>query len=342
MSLTSRREFILQTIVSEYIAAGNAVASRTIALTNIHVSPATIRNDVTGLEEEGYVSRPHSSAGAVPTDKAYRYYVESLAPDVQLPLTDQLLIDDVCHDASEELDKRLRLIATLLAHFVHSAAIVTQPKATHARLKHLQLVSIDDVLTLVILVLSKPTVVRQKTIALPIVRSQDALTEISNRLSATLEGMSRDEVATEAMHAVTDREIVTHIAEMMTEEDRPELGRTYVEGLHLMLSHPDVANTGRTLTLLRLVEQDNWIESAVGSQLSGAGVRVMIGRENKAEALQDLSLVVGDYGSRANSRGLIGVIGPKRMDYGRAISSVNYLAALLSESICESHKNEGV
>ena len=341
MSLTSRRDFILRTIVSEYIAAGNAVASKTIALTNIHVSPATIRNDVTELEEEGYVSRPHSSAGAVPTDKAYRHYVESLGPDVQLPLTDQLLIDDVCHDASEELDKRLRLIATLLAHFVHSAAIVTQPKATHARLKHLQLVSIDEFLTLVILVLSKPTVIRQKTVALSIVQSQDSLTEISNRLSSRLQGMSRDEVNAEATLAMADREILAHIAQMMTEEDRPELGRIYVEGLHLMLSHPDFGNSRRTLTLLQFVGRDNWIESAIGSQLTAAGVQVMIGRENREEALQDLSLVVGNYGSGGNSRGLIGVIGPKRMDYGRAISSVNYLATLLSESICESQDGEG-
>ncbi|MBN1855525.1 MAG: heat-inducible transcription repressor HrcA [Dehalococcoidia bacterium] len=342
MSLTSRREFILRTIVSEYIAGGNAVASRTIALTNIHVSPATIRNDVTGLEEEGYISRPHSSAGAVPTDKAYRYYVESLTPDVKLPLTDQMLIDDVCHDASEELDKRLRLIATLLAHFVHSAAIVTQPKATHARLKHIQLVSIDGVLTLMILVLSKPTVVRQKTIALAVAPTQESLTEISNRLSARLGGMSKEEVKVQAATAEADREIVAHVADMMAEEDKPELGRTYVEGLHLMLSHPEFANNRQTLTLLRLVERDNWIESAVGSHMTSDGVKVMIGRENKEEALQDLSLVVGNYGSYSNSRGLIGVIGPKRMDYGRAISSVNYLAALLSESICESYNCEGV
>jgi heat-inducible transcriptional repressor len=133
MELTSRRERILRTIVSEYVSTGAPVASKVISLTDVRVSPATIRNDVTALEEEGYVSRPHASAGAVPTDRAYRFYVESIGGDVQLPLADQLLIAGVCHDAGEELDTRLRLIATLLAHFVHNAALVTQPKGPEQR-----------------------------------------------------------------------------------------------------------------------------------------------------------------------------------------------------------------
>ncbi len=342
MSLTARRESILRTIVSEYIAAGNAVASKAIAFTDIRVSPATIRNDVTCLEEEGYVSRPHSSAGAVPTDRGYRYYVESIDRDAKLPLTDQLLIADVCHDAGEELDKRLRLIATLLAHFVHNAAIVTQPKAAQARLKHLHLVSLHDMLSLLIVVLYEPTVVRQRTVIWPAPVSQDTLTQISNRLAARLEGMSRNEVEAEVEGAAAERDIVAQIADMMREEDKPDLGRMYIEGLHLMLSQPEFAKNTRALTLLRLVERDDWMESALGPDIGVNGIRVIIGQENREEAMQDLSLVVGNYDSSGKSKGVIGVIGPRRMDYQRAISSVNYLASLLSESLCESCYQEGV
>ncbi len=342
MSLTARRESILRTIVSEYIAAGSAVASKAIALTDIRVSPATIRNDVTCLEEEGYVTRPHSSAGAVPTDRGYRYYVESIDRDVKLPLTDQLLIADVCHDAGEELDKRLRLIATLLAHFVHNAAIVTQPKASRARLKHLHLVSLHEMLSLLIVVLYEPTVVRQKTVVWPVPVSQDTLTQVSNRMTARLEGMSRDEVEAEIEGVVAERDIVAQIADMMRDEDKPELGHMYIEGLHLMLSQPDFAKNPRALTLLRLVERDDWMESALGPDIEANGIRVIIGQENREEALQDLSLVVGNYDSSGKSKGVIGVIGPKRMDYRRAISSVNYLASLLTESLCESSYREGV
>ena len=342
MGLTARRESILRTIVSEYIAAGNAVASKAIALTDIRVSPATIRNDVTCLEEDGYVTRPHPSAGAVPTDRGYRYYVESIDPDAKLPLTDQLLIADVCHDTGEQLDKRLRLIATLLAHFVHNAAVVTQPKASRARLKNLHLVSLHEALSLLIVVLYEPTVVRQRTVTWPAPVSQDNLTQMANRMTARLEGMSRDEVEAEVDGVAAERDLVAQIADMMREEDRPELGHMYLEGLHLMLSQPEFAKNTRAFTLLRLVERDDWMESALGPDIDVDGIRVIIGQENREEALQDLSLVVGSYGSSGKSKGVVGVVGPKRMDYQRTISSVNYLASLLSESLCETSYREGV
>ena len=336
MELTSRRERILRTIVSEYVATGSPVASKIVSLTDVRVSPATIRNDVTSLEEEGYVTRPHASAGAVPTDRAYRFYVESIGRDVQLPIADQLLIAGVCHDAGEELDTRLRLIATLLAHFVHNAALVTQPKATRASLRHLHIVSLQDTLALLILVLCEPAVVRQRTISLPAPLSQDELTELSNRLGTRFAGMTVDELSVEIGNAGDDRELVLQIVDMMRAEDRPELGRAYLEGLHLVLSQPEFAKSARTLTLLRMIERDDWLETALGPDAIEEGVRVIIGQENRAEALQDLSLVIGNYGLSGRSRGVIGVVGPKRMDYTRAISSVNYLASLLSESLGDS------
>ncbi len=344
MELTSRRESILRTIVSEYVATGAPVASKTISLTDVRVSPATIRNDVTTLEEEGYVTRPHASAGAVPTDRAYRLYVESISRDVQLPLADQLLIAGICHDAAEELDKRLRLIATLLAHFVHNAALVTQPKATRACLKNMHIVSLQDTLALLILVLCEPAVVRQRTLTLPNPMTQDELTEMSNRLGARLAGKTVDEVSAEVEKAGSEKEVVRQIADMMRAEDRPELGRAYLEGLHLVLSQPEFAKSPRTLTLLRLMEREDWLETALGHEAidDAARVRVIIGQENREEALQDLSLVIGNYGLAGRSRGVIGVVGPKRMDYTRAISSVNYLATLLSETLGEYARQEGI
>jgi heat-inducible transcriptional repressor len=336
MELTLRRQRILRTIVSEYVATGAPVASKIVSLTDVRVSPATIRNDVTALEEEGFVTRPHASAGAVPTDRAYRFCVQSISPDVQLPLADQLLIAGVCHDAGEELERRLRLIATLLAHFVHNAALVTQPKATRAILRHLHIVSLQDTLALLILVLCDPAVVRQRTIQLPSPLTQDELTELSNRLGARLSGTTVDEVSAEVDGMGNDKELVLQIIDMMRAEDRPELGRAYLEGLHLVLSQPEFAKSPRALTLLRMIERDDWLETALGPDAIEAGVRVIIGQENRDEALQDLSLVVGNYGLSGRSRGVIGVVGPKRMDYTRAISSVNYLASLLSESLGDS------
>jgi heat-inducible transcriptional repressor len=213
---------------------------------------------------------------------------------------------------------------------------VTQPKATRASLRHLHIVSLQDTLALLILVLCEPAVVRQRTISLPTPLSQDELTELSNRLGTRFAGMTVDELSAEIGNAGDDRELVLQIVDMMRAEDRPELGRAYLEGLHLVLSQPEFAKSARTLTLLRMIERDDWLETALGPDAIEEGVRVIIGQENRDEALQDLSLVIGNYGLSGRSRGVIGVVGPKRMDYTRAISSVNYLASLLSESLGDS------
>ncbi len=186
--------------------------------------------------------------------------------------------------------------------------------------------------------LSEPAVVRQRTIALSGPSTQDELTELSNRLGARLAGMTVEEVGTEANTAGDDRELLLQIVDVMRAEDRPELGHAYLEGLHLVLSQPEFAKSPRTLTLLRLIEREDWLETALGPDVVEAGVRVIIGQENRDEALQDLSLVIGKYGLTGRSRGVIGVVGPKRMDYTRAISSVNYLASLFSESLGDSKR----
>ena len=336
MEITERMSDILRTIVREYISSGVPVASKTIALKDVRVSPATVRNDVTALEDAGFVARPHTSAGSVPTDRAYRFFVESLRSDLQLPLGDQLLIAEVCHDTTEELEKRLRLVATLLAHVVHNAALVTQPKATRAVLKHIHMVSLQESLALLILVVREPTVIRQRTVTLLQATSQDTLTSVSNRLSTRLESMTSDEVAKVTDVEGLEKLVVTQVAEMMRAEDKPELGRTYIEGLHLVLSQPEFANSPRALALLRLIEREDWVESVLPHDLASEGVSVIIGQENREEALQDLSIVVGNYCSSGRSRGIIGVVGPRRMDYLRAISSVQYLKSLLGESLGES------
>ena len=148
--------------------------------------------------------------------------------------------------------------------------------------------------------------------------------------------MTANEVSRVTEFDGMEKQMVTQIGEMMRAEDKPELGRTYMEGLHLVLSQPEFANSPRALALLRLIEREDWVESVLPRDLAADGVSVIIGQENRDEALQDLSIVIGNYCSSGESRGVIGVVGPRRMDYLRAISSVQYLKALLGESLGES------
>ncbi len=151
--LPSRTETVLKTIVRRYIEEAVPVASQSlVGLSGLNVSSATLRNEMAYLEKEGYILRPHTSAGSVPTDKGYRYYVETLG-DLELPLVEQRLISHLFHQVERRLEEWLILTARLLARLVQTAVVVSKPKAKNSRLKHLELVSLKDTLALLILIL---------------------------------------------------------------------------------------------------------------------------------------------------------------------------------------------
>jgi len=336
MTLTERRETILGMIVNEYIAGVVPVASQTITDNyNLKVSPATVRNDVAYLEEEGYVMRPHPSAGAIPTDKAYRYYVESINRDVKPPLTEQYLVYELFQEAKEGMEQWLKLAAALLAHFVRNVAIVTSPKAPQCRFKHLDLVALRDFVALLVLILYEAKV-GQKTLSFDKRITQEDLTTLANKLNSICTGMTGSEIIRrKAELSPEERQVTECIVDMMTAEDKLGHGRPYLVGLHLMLSQPEFANNPKILNLLELLEGENWLEDIFRLELDRGEVKVIIGRENPEEIFQDLSLIIGDYGIPDKASGIVGVIGPKRMDYARAISLVSCLSSLLSESVAD-------
>jgi len=335
-TLTERREAVLKIIIQGYIAVAKPVASKAVACDyTLKVSPATIRNDMGYLEKEGYVTRLHPSAGAIPTDKAYRYYVESVSRDVEIPLAEQYLIAALFQEVKAEIEQRLRLAASLLADFVQNVAVVTQPKASQCYFKHLDLVALHDFLALLVLVLSEARV-RQKILSFNKRTTQDELTNLATKLNSTYAEMTSDEISAAKVElSPQEMQVTARITDMMAAENKLGLGRPYLEGLHLMLRQPEFANSPRALNLLGLFEKEDWLESVCYPELDQRGIKVIIGQENPDEALQDLSLIIGEYGVQNRAKGIVGVIGPKRMDYTRAISSVDCLTCLLSESVAE-------
>jgi heat-inducible transcriptional repressor len=336
MALGERREAILKIIVNEYIAGAMPIASKDIAYNyNLKVSPATVRNDVAYLEEQEYVMHPHPSAGTIPTDKAYRYYVETISRDVEFPQTEQYLIYELLREAKEEIEQWLKLAAVLLAHFVHNVAVITLPKAPQCRLKHLDLVALQDFVALLILVLYEAKV-RQKILSFNKRITQDDLTMLANKLNSVYSGMTNSEIsAKKTEFSPEERQVTACVVDMMATENKLEHGKPFLEGLHLMLSQPEFANNPKALNLLELLEGEDWVEAMFQPKLATGEIKVVIGGENPDEALQDLSLIIGEYGIPDKARGIVGVVGPKRMDYVRAISSVNCLSSLLTESVVE-------
>jgi heat-inducible transcriptional repressor len=336
MALRERRETVLRVIIEDYITKATPVASSSVAEKyGLKVSPATIRNDTAYLEREGYVVHPHRSAGSIPTDKAYRYYVELIGEEIELPRVEQYLVHQVSQEAKEELEQWLRTVAALLARLVHNLVVITTPKAVRCRFKHLDLVALQDFMALMIVVLYEARV-RRQVLSFDRKVSQDELTRLANKLTSLYGGMTSSEVlAKREGLSSEERQISESLVGIMAAQDKLDYGEPYLEGLRLLLSQPEFANSPRILGILEVLEGEDWLRNVFGQESSRGGVKVVIGDENPEPALQDLSLLASQYGVPDKASGIVGVIGPKRMDYAKAISSLNCFSALLSDSVAE-------
>ncbi len=327
--LSPRTETILKSIVGQYITKATPVSSQSI--TNdykLGVSAATVRNEMAYLEQEGYITRPHRSAGSIPSDKGYRYYVESLG-DIKLPLAEQQLVSHLFYQGEKKLSGWLNLAATLIAQMVQNAAVVTMPKPEACQFKHLELVSLQDSMALVILVLRGANV-RQQLITFDQIISQSELTLIANKLNAVYSGLTGSQIVVKGTGlSSTEQQITDCLVEVMQSEDDQRYEEHYLDGLHFVLNQPEFAHNQRMLTLMELIEQRNLLRSIVPPELTGHRVWVIIGKENKIEAIHDYSVVICWYGLPKEAIGTIGVIGPTRMPYDRTIATVGYLSSVL-------------
>lgn len=326
-----RKQKILNIIITEYIATAIPVASELVQRNyTLGVSSATIRNDMANLEEEGFISRPHTSAGCIPLDKGYRTYVESLSRERGLSAEEQAEIQRLFTVVADEVERWLKLAATLMARLVGNAAVVTYPKASECKFKHLELVALHDFLGLLILVLNEASL-KQQMITFKVPVTQDKLTIIANKFNAKYGGLTRADISMKKLPLSDEEKQVSEvIAAIMTTQDHAEYDEPYMEGIRLMLSQPEFVKKESMLNVLELLEDRDWLRSMFKRQLEDEKINVFIGRESGDESLKDLSLVLGRYGAPGDIGGTIAVIGPTRMDYQRAISTVGYISEMLS------------
>ena len=337
--LTARREAILKSIVGQYIVRTTPVPSQSLVNDQeLGVSAATIRNEMMHLEEAGYITRPHPSAGSVPLDKGYRCYVDSLS-DIELPLAEQRLINHLFHQVERELEEWLSLATTITAQLTRNMAVVTVSKLVNCKLKHLELVTLQDSLALVVLVLYGAKV-KQQLINFDQVMSQLELTAI-DKLNTFYANLTRPQILAKAVElSPAEQQITDCLLKMMLAEDEHEYEEPYLNGLHFMLNQPEFAHSHRILALLELIEQRKLLITIIPGKLDSHQVQVIIGRENKAEVIHDYSVIVRQYGLREGAIGTIGVIGPTRMPYARTISTVDYLSSVLSGLVAELYGKE--
>jgi heat-inducible transcriptional repressor len=333
--LSPRGEAILKSIVAQYIARALPVPSQSlIGNRELAVSSATIRNEMAHLEEEGYITRPHPSAGGIPSDKGYRFYVETLG-DIRLPSTQQLLIRHLFHQVEGELEKWLSLAATLTAQLAQNIAVVAMPKPSKLRLKHLEVIALQEELALVIVVLHGARI-RQQLITFEQAIAQPELANMTAKLNAAYSDLTQTEIPAKKIGlSPAEQPLYDCLLRMMQAEDEPESERSYLDGLHFVLNQPEFHEAQRVLALMELVERRRLLRTITPEDMSRHGVQVIIGKENKAKAMQNCSVVISQYGLPEEAMGTISVVGPTRMPYARTISTVNYLSLVLSQLIAE-------
>ena len=337
--LSTRQETILRSIVGQYIVRAMPVASEVIARDQ-RVSSATIRNEMAQLEHEGYIIRYYSSAGSIPSDKGYRLYVETLR-DIELPLAEQRLISHLFHQVERELERWLSLAATLIARLAQNMAVVTMPKQADCQFKRLELVALQDSLVLVVLVLHGAKV-KQQLITLDQAISQAELTTIAIKLNAAYSDLTESQILAKAAGpSPVEQQVTNCLLKIMQAEDEQEYEEPYLDGLHFMLGQPEFAHSRQMLTSMELIEQRNLRRTIIPPELLNEGVQVVIGKENKAEAIHSYSVIISRYGLPNEAIGTIGVVGPTRMPYARAISTVGYLSSVLNELVAELYGKEG-
>jgi len=334
--LTPRQQTILGLVVREYVNSASPVSSRAlVARYDLPVSTATVRNELARIEELGYLTHPHTSAGRVPTYQGYRYFVERLLGEVELPLHERRTIAHQFHQARQDVEQWMPLAASVLARTARGAALVTAPQAAEAHYKHLRLISTQGRLVLLVLVLRGGTV-KQRILTLVEPLDQEALNEASDRINQVCNGFTAAGIQARLNDLLLfESGIVKLVVDIMHLTDAHAAGTVYRDGLSEVLRQPEFAEGDKFQGLVRVMEEHSFLEAVLADVLGPevGGVRVLIGGEGRWDELRACSLVLAPYGVTGFATGALSVLGPTRMFYGRAISVVRFVAGLLSDMV---------
>lgn len=332
--LNPRRQAVLAIVIQEYIATAQPVGSKAVVEEYaLKVSPATIRNEMKALEEQGYLTHPHTSAGRVPTEEGYRYFVQHLLNEPPLTVDDQFTIQHLFHQVGRETEQWAQLAAAVLAHTSQMGALVTPLRSERCRFKHVELLEVREGMTLLVLVLQQG-IVKQQILNLTGHINQDELSQLSNLLNAALGGLTVSEIeARRSALPELGQQVLAVVQSVMTSEDDPSNAPIFREGLTHMLMQPEFSLTEDAQQLVTVLEHPPLLGSIIENTRQREGVQILIGGDGRYEPLRSLSLVLARYGVPDGATGVLGIVGPVRMHYGRTISLVRYVSHVLSDLV---------
>jgi heat-inducible transcriptional repressor len=325
--LAPRRGRILKHIIEDYVVTAQPVSSDALVRKYVPaVSSATVRNEMAALEESGYLYHPHTSAGRVPSDRGYRYYVEWLMGDARLSEMEERTISHQFHQVELDVGEWLSLAASLLASRVQSPVVIGPPAAQVSRLRRIDLVRTASGVSLLVVMLTSGEVHQQ---VLRTFEDLDplALAQVGNEWTARLADRSAAEIR-EIAKASVHADLLDTLARVLEETDRHH-GRVRVEGLSYIAAQPDFGTSERLQQVVETLERRGVLVAFMEPLLRAEGVYVAIGEEQPLEHLRECSAVLATYGRADDLLGVVGVIGPTRLPYWRAVPMVQYVAAML-------------
>jgi heat-inducible transcriptional repressor len=340
--LDLRTQAILRAVIEEYVTTATPVGSQALVERySLGVSSATVRSILAELEANGLLTHPHTSAGRIPTDAGYRFYVESIVEAVPLPAVEQLMIRHQFGQVEFASEHWFRLAATTLASVTRSAGLATPAKPRDAHIRRIDLVAINERMASLILVLREGAIKQ----ALITVDGDDAIDQPTlNAVAARLNERLVDMTATraEARIAALDnddrvdalaRRVGERVVKVVREYDAEAIEEVFSDGLLNVMEAPEFAQSDKLRRVFNALENRAYLGQLVGSVAGSGQVQVFIGHENQPLEMRDVSLVLAPYGRPGRAIGVVGVLGPTRMSYSQAIGTVRFVSGLMNELV---------
>ncbi|MFL5685591.1 MAG: heat-inducible transcriptional repressor HrcA [Chloroflexota bacterium] len=340
--LDLRSQAILRAVIEEYVSTAQPVASQALVdRYGLGVSSATVRNILAELEAAGLLTHPHTSAGRVPTDAGYRFFVESIADAVPLPAVEQLMIRHQFGQVEFASEHWFRLAATTLAGLTRAAGIATPAKPNAAHIRRIDLVSVNERMASLILVLREGAI---KQAAITVDESEAVDQATLNAVAGLLNERLLDRTATSAEQILAKldesertqrlaQRVGDRILRILRDYDAAAVEEVFSDGLLNVMEAPEFAQSDKLRQVFSALENRAYLGELVGSVAGSGRIRIVIGAENPREEMHDVTLILAPYGRPGRAIGVVGVLGPTRMSYPNAIGTVSFVSGLMDELV---------
>lgn len=335
--MENRKQAILRAVVTEFTTSAVPVGSMALQSRYfVNLSSATIRSELAELADLGYLAQPHTSAGRVPTDSGYRYFVDFLMDLETIPEQVGSFIDTELRQAPADVQGMVEKVAMTLAAVTQNASVASAPQGSQARIKHVDLVSLEPKEVLLILLL-EGNLLRQQVVSVAQEATQADLTKLASKLNTTLAGRASEEVrrSYDGADLGIEKELLGRVVAVLDLYEKGSESLVVHDGVRNLLRQPEFAESSRLQEVLEVLEETRYLTVLLRQLIGESDLQIVIGSENSSSQLQGCAVVLTTYGPSNRLKGVLGVIGPTRMAYSQTVARLRAVARGASERMAE-------